>query len=272
MAGWGTGGWGTSPWGSGAAAASGLSVAYGYASATSKVTVGLTAEPAHTSPAGAGDALNPASWAVVRLDSGAAYTVVAVAELSAQVYELTLLEALADVSVTHRVTASLVDVSGNAAVPPLYADFAGVQQNAGGDAPTDADDVVDLRYYHVSRNPVGGTLNIGTDGDYQVMAGEELVRKLIIRRLTTRPGEFFHLPDYGFDLGAKDVVRPTELLRMRKAIRDAVTEEPEVADAGVGLTLDAAAGVLYVEVRAKLQASGETLEVNTELPAGVVGF
>jgi len=119
---------------------------------------------------------------------------------------------------------------------------------------------------------VGGTLNVNSAGDYQTMGGVELVRKLIIRRLTTRPGEFFHLPDYGFPFQTADVVRPVELVKLRAALREAVKREPEVKDAGVGLSLDSANGVLTVTVRAALQPAGETLEVNAELPVGAVGF
>lgn len=273
MAGWGSGSYGGSPWGGAAAAATGMSISYAFASATHRATVVLTSEPSHLSPAALGDALNPASWAVTRTDTGAAYTVVAVAELGSLTYELSLLEPLAGLAVTHRVNgAALVDVSGNAIVAPTLAEFSGIRALAGGDAPTKQDAVVDLRYYHVSRNPIGGALNIGSDGDYQVMGGEELVRKLIIRRILTQPGEFFHLPNYGFPYAPKGIVRATELLGIRKAIRDAVAEEPEVRDAGVALTLDGAAGILYVKVQAQLQQAGETLEINTELPIGAVGF
>jgi hypothetical protein len=275
MAGWGTGSWGTSPWGTGAGASTALSVSYAFASAQNRVTVALTAEPAHVNAAAPGDALNPATWTLTRLDTAASFTILSVAEVATTTngYELTTLEPLGDLSVTHRVTAvALVDVAGNAAVPPLSADFNGILAQAGGDAPTPADDVVDLRYYHVSRNPIGGTLNIGSDGDYQVMGGVELVRKLIIRRLTTQPGEFFHIPDYGFPYSPKDVVRPVQLIKLKASLRETILLEPEVIDAGVALTLDAAAGVLTVDVRAQLQAAGETLEINTELPLGAVGF
>jgi hypothetical protein len=248
-------------------------VSYAFASAQNRVTVVLTAEPQHTSALAPGDALNVASWRLERLDSGAVFTNVSVTEVNATTYELTVLEPLGDLTVTHRITAvALVDVSGNAAVPPLSAEFNGILAQAGGDAPTRDDDVVDLRYYHVSRNPIGGTLNIGSDGDYQVMGGVELVRKLIIRRLTTQPGGFFHMPDYGFPYTPKNVVRPVELIKLRASLREAILREPEVADAGVALTLDPAEGILTVEVRAQLQAAGETLEINTELPLGAVGF
>ncbi len=273
MPGWGTGTWGTSPWGTGTGTGTALSVSYAFASAQNRATVVLTAEPAHVSALAVGDALNPATWTLVRLDTGFSYTILSVAYVNTTTYELTTLEPLGGLPVTHRVTAvGLVDTVGNAAVPPLTADFNGIQAQAGGDAPTPDDDLVDLRYYHVSRNPIGGTLNIGSDGDYQVMGGVELVRKLIIRRLTTRPGEFFHLPTYGFPYSPKDVVRPVELAKLKASLREAILKEPEVADAGVAVTLNPSAGILTVQVMAQLQAAGETLEINTELPLGAVEF
>ena len=273
MSGWGAGSWGASPWGTGTGTSASLSVSYAFASAINRAVVVVTAEPAHVNASALGDARNPSTWKLQRLDTSATFTILSVSEVSATSYELTTLEPLADLTVVHRVTAvSLVDAAGNAAVAPLTADFNGILTQPGGDAPTRDDDYVDLRYYNVSRNPVGGTLNVGSDGDYQVMGGVELVRKLIIRRLTTLPGGFFHLPDYGFPFSPKDVVRPTELIKLKSALREAIMKEPEVEDAGISLTLDASKGVLTVKVRAKLQAAGETLEINTELPLGAVGF
>ena len=274
MAGWGSGSWGISPWGTGAGSVPALSVSYAFASAKNRAIVAVTLTPRNTNAANPGDALNPATWEIKRLDTGAVFTILSVSGLTATTYELTLLEELGDSTVTHQARAvSLVDSLGNAAVPPLTAQFKGLHTSLGGDTP-DArrDDLIDLRYYQVSRNPIGGTLNIGSDGDYQVMGGKELVRKLVIRRLLTRPGEFFHLPNYGFDFGIKDVVPSTELLRVRKSILEGVLEEPEVSDAGVALKLDGANGILTVQIRAVLQPAGETLEINTELPIGAVGF
>ena len=274
MSGWGTGAYGTGGWGA-ATATPGLSLDHVYASGTRAVTVVLTGAPLASNPSAPGDARNVATWTIEDVTSGTAFTPTAVATTDdPTAFVISTLEDLGDYTHTHRVTAAaLVDSGGNAATPPLSATFTGVQQRAArNDAPTAADDVVDLRAYHVSRNPVGGTLNVNSAGDYQTMGGVELVRKLIIRRLTTRPGEFFHLPDYGFPFQTADVVRPVELVKLRAALREAVKREPEVKDAGVGLSLDAANGVLTVTVRAALQPAGETLEVNAELPVGAVGF
>ena len=51
---------------------------------------------------------------------------------------------------------------------------------------------------------IGGSLRIGADGDYVADEGTELMKKLILRRLLTPKGAFFHLPDYGYGLAVKE--------------------------------------------------------------------
>ncbi len=115
-----------------------------------------------------------------------------------------------------------------------------------------------------------GTLVIESDGDYASMTGAELIKKLILRRLTTKPGDFFHLPNYGIGLREKEPLPVADLRKLAKAIELQVAQEPEVAAVKATLAYSASAAVLNVRVQAQLKTSGQQVAVAVAVPTGQV--
>lgn len=264
--GWGFDPYGTSPFGA-AAFGEGVSILAAVAMNTKEVRVYLTSEPRHVSPTGIGDALNPATWTVQRLDTLAYLPVMAVVEYSPTVFGVVLATALGDAVTIHEVSsATLLDAGGGIILPPRKAQFAGLIADT--DATTQAKlakrgasirDIANPQSPRTLPDVVGGTLVIGSSGDYETVTGVELIKKLIIRRLTTGEGDFFHLPKYGIASWAKEVTTPSNLAPLRAAIERQVLKEPEVSEAAVALTLSAD-DVLKIAVKATIRPSGERLE------------
>ena len=84
---------------------------------------------------------------------------------------------------------------------------------------------------------IGGTLVINSAGDYELESGAPLLKKLIIRRLITKPGGFFHLPGYGVGIGTKELLPAANLIKLRADVLKQVRREKEVSKASVQLTL-----------------------------------
>ena len=102
------------------------------------------------------------------------------------------------------------------------------------------------------------TFKIGRDGDYLLEEGENLVRKLIIRRLITRPGEFFHLPDYGIGLRIKEPL-PGQIASLKKQIEQQAELEPEVESAVASLSFSNS--ILIIQLRVRLLQTGADIEI-----------
>ncbi len=247
------GSWGGSSWG-------GLSVTTSFDRAVAYgpklVDVFLTGVPLAASVFGSGDALNPNSWTVVRSDTGAVFTVVAATKVSDLRYRLQVVEPLGPPHVTHVVSSStLRSALGTLLVPPKSAEFAGPLP-----ALTPSQEVaqrpIDVRSRGASPGfAIGGGLVMGSDGDYTNHAGAELFRKLILRRITTLPGEFFYLPNYGTDLELKMPMTPARLIRMKGQLESTIPLEPEVVSASVSLQAQAN-GTLFIGVEAQLKIGG----------------
>lgn len=257
--GWGTSKWGTSPWGSGGGR---LSVSNAFAAATDIVRVTLTAQPAASSPVAPGDALNPMTWQVVRLDTNVAFTVVSVAAYDPPfVYDIFTYEKFGSVLVEHTVTAvGLVSPDGDPAQSPLSANFLGVLT----DQPRETQhESVDLANPPTPNEmQFGGTLQIGADGDYATDSGITLLKKLIFRRLTTRPGEFFHLPTYGIGLSVKEPLPISDLVKLKKQIELQIAQEPDVDQVAANLSFSNPLGILTVMLAVRVRPTGQTFDVN----------
>lgn len=265
---WGSGGWGISPWGGGADGSSGLVGALAIATRTVRVTAGAALR--HIAPASIGDALNPASWAVVRLDTGDAFTILTVATADGLVFDLSLLENLGPYQSLHRVFANALDKNGLPIGIPTQADFAGLAAAAAA-TPQAVSTARGLGLRDIA-NPqasgngwFGGTLQISAAGGYAAVEGPDLLRKLIIRRLTTSPGEFYHLPNYGLGLREKEPIPIPDLTKLRREIERQIALEPEVDSAQVTLLVNPA-GVVTVSLRVKTRQGGQNVGVDFQLP------
>jgi hypothetical protein len=271
VSGYGYQAWGTSQWG-------GLSVGVidfvrAFAAGDRIVLVELNYEPQHLGAQYPGDALNPASWTVVGpvrnaegVVTGTSDRVVASVEyVNPTTYRLITLFALGPA--TDTLTVSTVDLRNpvGAVQPDASISFDGCAQ-----APqlvAQPGTTGDLRNIQpqVLDNQVSGTLQVGSDGDYQLGTVEETVRKLIIRRLTIPKGGFTWLPDYGLDLPVKGLISPGQLPVIRDTIKNAVLREPEVVDCGVRVSLQGD-GIVMVQIQARLR-SGTSVNVATRVVA-----
>jgi hypothetical protein len=224
------------------------------------------------SPFLSGDALNPATWTIQRLDTNAYFSVVGVAQTSTYEYTLTTLEEFGAVSVNHRVsTSTLKDTSGSIIATPRQADFLGIldAQKATPAARLAAARVAaqDIANTQVPDSVYfGGTLEIGPDGDYKTDTGAKLVRKLLYRRMVSNRGDFFHLPNYGEGLRVKELIAVADLPRKKALLEKASLSEPEVDGAVVTLTLDTK-NQLNVKLKVKLKSTGEAVDVDLNPPA-----
>jgi hypothetical protein len=239
-----------------------LSVVGAVATSTNTVLVEVTAPALAMSPVGAGDALNPRTWSVMRGDNGFSFTILAVRDAGdALVFEVRTLEQLGGWLISHTVACpAMLDASRAPIQPPTSAKFLGVEAFV---KPYDEAGVVD---FDIANPPaplsgIPATIPTTAAGDYATVAGADLAEKLIIRAITTSVGGFFFLPDYGFGLGTKSVVTPSNLGRLKADIVRTVEAIPMIDAANAQVGFDNATGVLTVTVFASLQNTGQTIQV-----------
>jgi hypothetical protein len=272
--GWGFDPYGISPFGH---ASLGGALAGAVAISTHEVLVTLTFEPMNESTTKVGDVSNPATWMVQRLDTLEMLNVIQVNKYGDLEYGIVTYQALGPASVTHRVsTLTLLDSSGALCSPPRQADFAGVIADVDQSPQTKlaqrrvyATDIDNRQTPNVSPDVAGGVLQIGSSGDYELVTGVELVKKLLFRRIMTSPGEFFHLPDYGLGLQLKEPVPVSSLSQKKAELERQALREPEVIEARATITVSSN-NVINIQLRVKLQ-TGETAVVSLPVPsAGVM--
>lgn len=280
---YGTGTYGTGAWG-------GLPTdleleLVAYAVGDRLLRIELSMEPRHRSTTGPGDVLNPRSWRVLNQQTGIQWTILSVKQISETVYELITLESFPKYQQTLTVqTIGMMSHTGSP-FPTASADFNGCYLNVSNtqDAQTAARGyyIQDLTNLPVppmdvsvldqaQGSLVGGTLQIDSGGNYTVEYGPALVKKLIMRRLIARPGDFFHLPDYGLGLREKETLPRVELKKLAAAIEEAVRQEPEVADVRANLSYSAAASALIIQLKVLLKATGQVMGVSLNLNPNAV--
>lgn len=273
MAGWGTSAWGTGLWGS---AGGGTLLTFVSALATSErtVLVSLSGNALALSPLRAGDALNASTWKVTARDAlGAQVRELNVLAVRVVVptsqFELYTLQKFDGWTVTHRVeSATLLSASLALVGNPAYADFPGVvaiPPTVGKQTPRQ----LDIANRPFAENNLAGSLRVTTAADYALEGGADLVRKLIVRRLTTGPDAFFHLQGYGLGLALKEPLTVSDLTALQAEIERQVQQEPEVDAASCALTLDRQ-GILTIRIRARLRSSAEELPVTLAVPTTLV--
>lgn len=264
--GWGTDDFGLLPYGD-AATSIGVSLSKAAVFSTREVDVTLSNLVQDNSPYLDGDALNPNTWTLQRLDTTAFLNVVSVVQVGTYTYRLTTLEEFGPVTVTHRVgSTTLKDVGGFLVVAPRNADFLGlldedkatVQRRLGAKQVS----TQDIANPQVPRGEwFAGTLQIGANGDYVLDSGAALVRKLILRRLMTTPGDFFHLPSYGVGIRTKEPIPAANLGKLKTAVEQQCAQETEIENIAAYLSLSPANGILTIKVKATLKKTGEAIEI-----------
>lgn len=271
--GWGLDDEGLLPYGD-AVAGIGSFVTRALAVSTREVDVTVSGLVQDNSPFLPGDALNPVTWVIQRLDSAAFLTPVQVTQISTYTYRVLVLEEFGPASVTHRISSStLLDTAGNPIVSPRQADFLGIldEDKVSNDAVLAKRRVTsqDLANSPVPQNPFfGGTLQVTTGGDYKSVSGSELTRKLLLRRYYSKPRDFFHLPNYGVGLRGKEPIRRSQLSLVKARIEQQSLAEPEVELATAVVTLDSD-NVLTVKTQIRTRVTGEGI-VSMSVKGGVL--
>jgi hypothetical protein len=275
--GWGLDDFGLLPYGD-ASAGVGSALASARVFSTREVDVTVTHNVQDISPSFAGDALNPTTWMLQRLDSLAFFTITGVTQVGTFTYRLQTFEQLGNFAVTHTVSSStLKDVAGNVIGSPHSVNFLGLldanlNSNQAKLAKRNATST-DYANAQIPGSPFfAGTLQIDAGGDYASVTGSALVSKLVLRRLTTKPGDFFHLPNYGLGLRVKEPVPQAELPKLKAAIENQVLREPEVDQAQASVTMDAAHNILTVKVAAVLKKTGAPLAISIPAQDAGVSF
>jgi hypothetical protein len=225
--------------------------------------VTFTRDPLFDSPIGRYDASNLQRWVVTRDDTGRALPMLAVRQVDEDALSVEILfsEPFANSPlITYTVEAEGIhSASGDLLVDPRELSFAGMP---GVRAAVDqARPLLDLFNPQVDRDVLRGSLQVGTDGDYEKHGGVGLLRKLIVRRITTAIGEFYHLADtdYGAGLQPKQLFRPGDLVVLRTQLQNEIVKEPEVADSDVSLSLRASG---RLDIRASIALrTGQNLTV-----------
>jgi hypothetical protein len=244
---------------------------------THRVRIVLDDTPQAISALLAGDALNPSTWQIERLDTLAPFTVASVAGISSSAFDLYVLEALGSRSVAHRVSSTTVlgatetNMELDAELPiefdPLPSpssvsmDFWGLAESVTA-IPTASGTQDVLNAPTPTQDRVGGTMRV-VSGDYQLHSGADLYRKLVLRRLLTRPGAFFHLPNYGLGLVVKEPVPMGSMTRLKSEIERQIGLEPETisANASISVTPD---GIATYDLTCKIK--GQTGSVSIPVP------
>lgn len=226
------------------------------------------------SPSGIGDALNPASWLIHNRETGAPFTVLQAAQVAPTTFDITVQEQLPShlheltvgspglllSGVMHAFTFTIQGMLWREVFTP---DGASARKRRVG---TDLDNKPTPL---PQSSLIGGTLTI-RGGDYATVQGPELVKKLQLRRLTTRRGGFFHLPNYGLGvLASKQPLPITDLLKQKAEIERQARLEPEVQSVACQLTVDAG-GIVALSVTSQLHATDEQTNITIDR-SGVPG-
>lgn len=288
--GFGVSPWGTGQWGDAEPEAIPGGIGYGraYAVGDRVVRVELSHEPLHIVSTGVGDALNPRTWKIRNLVTGQQWTLMAVREVSIKVYEILTFEVLPKhFTELELSTGTLVDAD-RVPLPSLEFLFNGcylsdnntAQQQAAAEGYLQQDLQNNIIYTDASGptsgalvqygEMVSGTLTLDSAGDYVNQYGTDLIKKLILRRMIAKPGDFFHLPTYGMGLRVKEPLPVNDLRKLAAAIEAQVKLEPEVQACKANLSYSASAAVLNVVLRVQLEPNGQTMQIPLVVPTGAV--
>jgi hypothetical protein len=258
--GFGLSGFGTTFFGDGPATI-GLSGAR--AVGTHLVEVTLTEEPRAHSGFDEGDVFNPNTWAVQNEDTLEWLPVLAVGRVDHLTYLLQLGKPLASWHTSHAVETSSLRSALGALVSEEASNwlFPGVLDQELADPVAQANsrrypprDLANPQNSGES-GALGGSLQVGADGDYATEEGDALLRKLIIRRLVTPRGGFFHLPDYGAGITLKEPVYGSSPAQLAREVERQVQQEPEVEACRASVTV--ANNVLTLMLRVRLRQGGQ---------------
>lgn len=236
---WGLGTWGTS---------SEISLVGAVAITTHSVMVTLSRPPRASSPLARTDALNPSIWEVKLADGSKTWPVVAVQRVSPVRLLLHVRTPFESVNKVHVVRSTFLESDTGVSISAPYdAEFRGVWSDV---RIRSSEERSDLAHGEV----FNGGLVVTEGGDYARVYGPDMLKPLILRRLTTSPGSYFHMApeEYGTDLKTKELLKDSQLPTLKKRVEEEILKEP---------------GVTAVSVRVSLQANRLEIRANVSMSA-----
>ena len=239
MSEFGLSGWGLDTWGT----TSELFLESAVALTTHSVLVTLSNLALCLSPLTEGDALNPTTWRIARDDASTVWTINAVQKITDRRFVLYLRTALQSWNRVHTVGSTTLRSSTGAMVTgPYTLNFRGVLPATAVTEPAGPFDLL-------STDINAGGLRTTEAGAYARIYGDDVIRKMVLRRITTMPGSYFHIApnDFGQDLKAKEKIRPSSLLALKSRLEEEIMREPGVVDAKASMTLNG--GLLQIQAR-----------------------
>lgn len=227
-----------------------------------RVRVTLSSAPQAAGRGTAGDALNPDTWFVTELGTGTPVGVLAASMVGTTAVDVYLAAPFDPAPNMYTVSCpTLLDTYGGLVSSPSSAVFFGVGTVTKAPPPSTVTDLANKPT--PLSNTVGGTLVIGPGGDYESESGAALMKKLILRRLMTPKGGFFHLPDYGAGIEEKTLLHPSQLPQIQNDVVRQVESEPGISDVTASVTWDPVEGILYVTGKGVMAGSGVPVSFET---------
>lgn len=132
-----------------------------------------------------------------------------------------------------------------------------------------------IDYVDISNVPTGptetlGVMQVAASGDYAEDVGDALLKKMVLRRITSLPGAFFHIPESEFGLGVrtKEPLLYSDMKAFKAELERQILLEPDASRVQATVLLGSD-GVLTVKVRVRRQSTGREFDVSVDIPTQV---
>jgi hypothetical protein len=125
---------------------------------------------------------------------------------------------------------------------------------------------VDLQSRQVPGGTLAATLVVTSAGDYANEGGDALLKKIIIRQLSSQPGDWTFSPQFGLGLRTKYPLSTRDIPTKEKEMELVVQSAPEVDTARVSISYNPSTGILVANIQARTRA-GANVETNLSIGA-----
>lgn len=223
--------------------------------------------PLAFSPITPGDALNPATWVIRNTRTTAQKTVFGArmfrpvwGVLNTWYVQILLSEPWEAYDTFSIEFGTLLDEAYLPVAGPVTYLFLGCAYVATVGLPGVTEQMLVDVYNQQKDDTLSGSLVVGSQGDYLNQTGEQLIKKLIYRRLTTPLGAFRHLPDYGVGLFEKMPYSPADLSQLKLKIEAQVAQEREISAVSASISLSDE-GLMLIKMQVRLRSQDQTFSL-----------